>query len=165
MGVWSVLVCKMSGDPLDLPPLQAGVQARGSPPTPPNHGLVLNPPNRGHTPSAFMTHSPSPSVGSDPSLGVRLTDPYRVGGGGAPKVATRRNMRREERVTVQGPVKEQQPDGMSHRGGADPFVPLLVSATGTTGTGSVANISLQHGHGAHTFQGVQDSPLHNSHGV
>ena len=28
-------------------------------------------------------------------------------------------MRREERVTVQGPVKEQQPDGMSHRGGLD----------------------------------------------
>ena len=26
-------------------------------------------------------------------------------------------MRREERVTVQGPVKEQQADGMSHRGG------------------------------------------------
>ena len=26
-------------------------------------------------------------------------------------------MRREERVTVQGPVKEQQPDRMSHRGG------------------------------------------------
>ena len=26
-------------------------------------------------------------------------------------------MRREERVTVQGLVKEQQPDGMSHRGG------------------------------------------------
>ena len=25
-------------------------------------------------------------------------------------------MRRDERVTVQGPVKEQQPDGMSHRG-------------------------------------------------
>ena len=25
-------------------------------------------------------------------------------------------MRREERVTVQGPIKEQQPDGMSHRG-------------------------------------------------
>ena len=25
-------------------------------------------------------------------------------------------MRMEERVTVQGPVKEQQPDGMSHRG-------------------------------------------------
>ena len=28
-------------------------------------------------------------------------------------------MRREDRVTVQGPVKEQQPDGMSH--GGDPF--------------------------------------------
>ena len=26
-------------------------------------------------------------------------------------------MRREERVTVQDPVKQQQPDGMSHRGG------------------------------------------------
>ena len=37
--------------------------------------------------------------------------------GGQQKAATRRNMRREERVTVQGPVKEQQPDGMSHRGG------------------------------------------------
>ena len=31
-------------------------------------------------------------------------------------------MRREERVTVQGPVKEQQPDGMSHRG-APPWTP------------------------------------------
>ena len=31
--------------------------------------------------------------------------------------ATRRSMRREERVTVQGPVKRQQPDGMSHGGG------------------------------------------------
>ena len=37
-------------------------------------------------------------------------------GGGRQKVATGRNMRREERVTVQGPVKEQQPDEMSHRG-------------------------------------------------
>ena len=32
-------------------------------------------------------------------------------------------MRREERVTVQGPVKEQQPDGMSHRG--VPCLPFL----------------------------------------
>ena len=29
-------------------------------------------------------------------------------------------MRREERVTVQGPVKEQQSDGMSHGGGYPP---------------------------------------------
>ena len=28
-----------------------------------------------------------------------------------------RGMRREERVTVQGPVKKQRPDGMSHTGG------------------------------------------------
>ena len=30
--------------------------------------------------------------------------------------------RSEERVTVQGPVKKQQPDGMSHRGSAPPAV-------------------------------------------
>ena len=40
---------------------------------------------------------------------------------GRQNAATRRNMRREERVTVQGPVKEQQPDGMSHRGYLPPF--------------------------------------------
>ena len=40
-----------------------------------------------------------------------------TGRSGRQKAATRRNMRREERVTVQGPVKEQQPDGMSHEGG------------------------------------------------
>ena len=40
------------------------------------------------------------------------------GRSGRQKAATRRNMRRAERVTVQGPVKKQQPDGMSHRGAA-----------------------------------------------
>ena len=40
-----------------------------------------------------------------------------TGRSGRQKAATRRNLRREERVTVQGPVKEQQPDRMSHRGG------------------------------------------------
>ena len=39
-----------------------------------------------------------------------------TGRSGRQKAATQRNMRREERVTVQGPVKEQQPDGMSRRG-------------------------------------------------
>ena len=39
-----------------------------------------------------------------------------TGRSGRQNAATRRNMRREEPVTVQGPVKEQQPDGMSHRG-------------------------------------------------
>ena len=32
-------------------------------------------------------------------------------------------MRREERVTVQGPVKKQQPDGMSHMGVPTPERP------------------------------------------
>ena len=40
-----------------------------------------------------------------------------TGRSGRQNAATRRNMRREDWVTVQGPVKEQQPDGMSHRGG------------------------------------------------
>ena len=40
-----------------------------------------------------------------------------TGRSGRQNAATRRNMRRGERVTVQGPVKEQQPDGMSHGGG------------------------------------------------
>ena len=35
---------------------------------------------------------------------------------GRQNAAIRRNMRREERVTVQGPVKKQQPYEMSHRG-------------------------------------------------
>ena len=47
-----------------------------------------------------------------------------TGRSGRQKAATRRNMRREERVTVQGPVKEQQPEGMSHRGEV-PAHPLL----------------------------------------
>ena len=40
-----------------------------------------------------------------------------TGHSGRQNAATQCNMRRDERVTVQGPVKEQQPDGMSHRGG------------------------------------------------
>ena len=34
-------------------------------------------------------------------------------------------MLREERVTVQGPVKNQQPDGMTHRGGGAEVLPSL----------------------------------------
>ena len=40
-----------------------------------------------------------------------------TGRSGRQNAATRRNMRREDRVTVLGPAKEQQPDGMSHGGG------------------------------------------------
>ena len=60
-------------------------------------------------------HSPdTPTTG----LRERGNDTSRsTGRSGRQNAATRRNMRREERVTVQGPVKKQQPDGMSHRGG------------------------------------------------
>ena len=48
----------------------------------------------------------------------RETDTTRnIGRSGRQNAAPQRNMRREERVTVQGPVTKQQPDGMSHRGG------------------------------------------------
>ena len=49
-----------------------------------------------------------------------------TGPSGRKNVATRRNMRREERVTVQGPVKKLQPDGMSHRGGGGRTIPIPV---------------------------------------
>ena len=64
--------------------------------------------------SSHIQHSPStPTTG----LRERGNDTSKsTGRGGRQKAATRRNMRRVERVTVQGPVKKQQPDGMSHRG-------------------------------------------------
>ena len=50
--------------------------------------------------------------------GKRGNDTSRsTGRSGRQNAATGRNMRRAERATVQGPVKEQQPDGMSHGGG------------------------------------------------
>ena len=58
-------------------------------------------------------------VPSTPTTGLRErgNDSSRsTGHSGRQKAATRRNMRSEERVTAQGPVKKQQPDGMSHRG-------------------------------------------------
>ena len=76
-------------------------------------------------------------------------------------------MRREERVTVQGPVKEQQPDGMSHRGegggggGAPhrecppprvplPGTPLMVCVAGSAGAVESAAAV------AHAFVGCVD---------
>ena len=61
-----------------------------------------------------IQHSPgTPTTG----LRERGNDTSRsTGRSGRQNAATRRNMRRGERVTVQGPVKEQPPDGMSHRG-------------------------------------------------
>ena len=64
--------------------------------------------------SRYIQHSPgTPTTG----LRERGNDTSRsTGRSGRQNAATRRNMRREERVSDQGPVKEQQPDGMSHGG-------------------------------------------------
>ena len=65
------------------------------------------------TPATSSTTPGTPTTG----LRERGNDTSRsTGRSGRQNAATRRNMRREERVTVQGPVKEQQPDGMSHTG-------------------------------------------------
>ena len=63
-----------------------------------------------------------------------------TGRSGRQNTATRRSARREERVTVQGPVKKQQPDGMSHGGGGQGAQAALVSR----GT-------ISHSHGPKTF--------------
>ena len=65
--------------------------------------------------SRYIRHSPGkPTTG----LRERGNDTSKsTGRSGRQNAATRRNTPREERATVQGPVKEQQPDGMSHRGG------------------------------------------------
>ena len=65
--------------------------------------------------SRHIQHSPgTPTTG----LRERGNDTSRsTGRSGRQNAATRRNMRREERVTVQGPVKKQQRDRMSHTGG------------------------------------------------
>ena len=84
------------------------------------HGFVATKPNNpsgeeANGTACHIQHSPNtPTTG----LRERGNDTSKsTGRSGRQKAATRRNMRREERVTVQGPVKEQQPDGMSHRGG------------------------------------------------
>ena len=46
-----------------------------------------------------------------------------TGRSGRQKAATRRSTRREDRVTVHGPVKNPQPNGMSHRGVPPPPPP------------------------------------------
>ena len=58
-----------------------------------------------------------------------------TGRSGRRNAATRRNMRREERVTVQGPVKKQQPNGMSHGGGGGMAMILTSGAGGGEGSG------------------------------
>ena len=75
--------------------------------------------------SRHIQHSPgTPTTG----LRERGNDTGRsTGRSGRQNAATRRNMRREERVTDQGPVKEPQPDGMSHEGGGGGGAPTGAS--------------------------------------
>ena len=77
---------------------------------------------------AYTAHPATSSTTSNtPTTGLRKrgNDTSRsTGRSGRQKAATRRNMRRGERMTVQGRVKKQQPDGMSHGGGPPP--PLCV---------------------------------------
>ena len=78
-----------------------------------------DPGNNQHILDAQTAHHVTFSAAPTPTTGLRElgNDTSKsTGRSGRQQAATRRNMRREERVTVQGPVKEQQPDGMSHRG-------------------------------------------------
>ena len=76
-------------------------------------GSNNSPPTTGLHQRGNDTSSPgAPTTG----LRKRGNDTSRsTGRSGRQNAATRRNMRREERVTVQGPAKNQQPDGMSTR--------------------------------------------------
>ena len=77
------------------------------------------------------TGGDNPSV---PATGLRQRgkDTSRSKGrSGRQNAATRRSTRRAERVTVQGPVKKQQPDGMSHGGGGGLMIePYLMMKVG-----------------------------------
>ena len=68
--------------------------------------------NRKTTPTPTSTTPSMPTTG----LRYRGNDSTRNSGhSGRQKALTRCSTRREERVTVQGPIKKPQPDGMSHR--------------------------------------------------
>ena len=86
---------------------------------PSNNQHILNTPIigcrcRANGTPCHIQHSPNtPTTG----LRERGNDTSKsTGRSGRQKATTGRNLRREERVTVQGPVKTQKPDGMSHRG-------------------------------------------------
>ena len=96
----------------------------GQPAQPPIHQL-LGAADAQTAHHIHIQHSPiTPTTG----LRERGNDTSRsTGRSGRQNAATRRNMRSEERVTVQGPVKKQQPDGMSHGGGASVGLPKGIS--------------------------------------
>ena len=107
-------------------PEDGGVDSKNSQTTPATTSTTPNTPTTGRRwrtngTACHIRHSPStPTTG----LRERGNDTSRsTGRSGRQKAATRHNMRREERVTVQGPVKKQQPDGMSHGGTKTNFKP------------------------------------------
>ena len=86
----------------------------------PTHTSNSNPPPGAQDPRAVG------STGRETTPAATNTTPVRQlllrqrendTGSGRQTAAFQHSMRREERVTVHGPVKKQQPDGMSHRGG------------------------------------------------
>ena len=92
---------------------------------------------------------------------------------GAPAAAadrTQRPMRREERVTVQGPVKKQPPDGMSHGGGGgfDCTVCVVDASKGLTPPARALNLGggskrIGHGGGGPFVSPFQTSHLQRTH--
>ena len=120
---------------------------------------ILNTPTigrccRANGTSRHIQHSPN-----TPNTGLREggNDTRKsTGRSGRQNAATRRNMRREERVTVQGPVKEQQPDGLSH-GGAVQWFPAKQSGglRGTTDQGRGRESSVKEGPEGTAEQGVR----------
>ena len=78
--------------------------------------------DRETTPATTSTTPSAPTTG----LCERGNDTTRnTGRSGRQKAATRRSTRREERVTVQDPVKKQQPDGMSQKWGGCSLISRL----------------------------------------
>ena len=123
------LVCKKKKAPAPLRDPWAATEPRADGELPP--AGVGRPSNAVGVTDAQTAHPATSSTArGTPTTGLRErgNDTSRsTGRSGRQNAATRHNMRRDERVTVQGPVKEQQPDGMSHRGGRGLPAPGAVS--------------------------------------
>ena len=74
----------------------------------------------GHSPGRRLP--PQPAQPQHTTNGLRERGNDTSSSTGRQNAASQRKMRTEDRVTVQGPVEEQQPDGTSHRGCLPPFL-------------------------------------------
>ena len=95
------------------------------PPQPPIRQLLGNANAQTAHPAATSTAPAHQLLGS---ANAEMT-PARAPAAAADRTQRRRNMRKGERVTVQGPVKKQQPDGMSHGGGEEAGAAALLLPT------------------------------------